>query len=220
MAQKVIENPEQDAIVRSAAINAFTMAGPQRVKRTLVPLLKDESRLIRNEAARVLLSNAYQTLSGNERTQVDLAIQELKTAIMVASDRGGAHMNWAMLCEQQNRVREAQKAYETAIRIQPTMSGPRTNLAALLERMVSQQQLPPQTMQVVKQLRGDEMVLLERDANLAPDNAFVQYRFGLSLYLNGESEKALVYLRKAAELEPEIEDFQLAVKLLLEKLEK
>ena len=86
--------------------------------------------------------------------------------------------------------------------------------------MVSQQQLPPQTMQVVKQLRGDEMVLLERDANLAPDNAFVQYRFGLSLYLNGESEKALVYLRKAAELEPEIEDFQLAVKLLLEKLEK
>ena len=129
-------------------------------------------------------------------------------------------MNWAMLCEQQNRVREAQKAYETAIRIQPTMSGPRTNLAALLERMVSQQQLPPQTMQVVKQLRGDEMVLLERDANLAPDNAFVQYRFGLSLYLNGESEKALVYLRKAAELEPEIEDFQLAVKLLLEKLEK
>ena len=220
VAQKVIENPEQDAIVRSAAINAFTMAGPQRVKRTLVPLLKDESRLIRNEAARVLLSNAYQTLSGNERTQVDLAIQELKTAIMVASDRGGAHMNWAMLCEQQNRVREAQKAYETAIRIQPTMSGPRTNLAALLERMVSQQQLPPQTMQVVKQLRGDEMVLLERDANLAPDNAFVQYRFGLSLYLNGESEKALVYLRKAAELEPEIEDFQLAVKLLLEKLEK
>ena len=220
VAEKVIDSPDQDAMVVAAAVNAFNIASPQKTRQVILPLLKHESRLVRNAAARVLLANAYESLRSDERTQVDLALRELKTSIMAASDRGSAHMNWAMLCEQQNRPREAQKAYETAIRLEPSMSGPRSNLAGLLERLMSQQQLPPQTMAVVKKLRADEMVLLERDANLAPENAFVQYRFGLSLYLNGESEKALKYLRKAAELAPEVEDFQMAVKLLLEKLDE
>ena len=131
-------------------------------------------------------------------------------------------MGWAMLCEGQGRYDEAIKAYETAIRVEPNMTGARTNLASLLERLV--RELPAgqaaQFMQRVSELRAAELPLLRRDANLAPENAGVQYRFGLALYLAGEMDQAMERLNRAAELEPEIEDFRQARDLLKEKLQE
>ncbi|MEM9589293.1 MAG: hypothetical protein AAGA03_18580, partial [Planctomycetota bacterium] len=135
-------------------------------------------------------------------------------------DRAGAHMAWASLCERTGRFRAAIDAYRTAIRLEPTMSGPRTNLAALLDNLGSQQQGPSaiQWMEEAKKLRRAELPFLARDAKLVPDNAEVQYRYGLALYLNGDSEEALERLVKASQLAPDFEDAALAVKLLREKL--
>jgi Flp pilus assembly protein TadD len=59
---------------------------------------------------------------------------------------------------------------------------------------------------------------LARDAELAPSNAFVQYRYGLSLYLDGQETAALAQLEKAVALDPTNPTFQQAVSLLREKL--
>ena len=188
-----------------------------------MPLLNSDIKLLKNEAARVLVaSGTYQNLSSNEQTRINLALKGVKESLMAASDRAGAHLGWAMLCEGQGRFEEAVEAYRTAIRVEPKTTGPRSNLSSLLERIASQQS-PQQAAALIKEadtLREQELPLLERDANLAPENASVQYRFGLALYLAGRMNEAMERLEIATELEPEIPDFRQARDLLKEKLEQ
>jgi len=178
-------------------------------------------RLVRTEAARVLVSSgAYATLSGAQQASVDNALVEVKASMMLTNDRTGAHMGWATLCEARGRYGEAIESYETAMRVEPTTTGPRTNLAALLEQLAGQR--PPteqlEIMVRVKQLREEELPFLGRDADLAPENAPVQYRYGLALYLAGKLDQAMERLERAVELEPDIPTFRQARDLLKEKM--
>ncbi len=222
-AEKVLDNTSEHPIVRAAAINLFLGAAPAQVRKALLPHINDESRLVRTEATRVLVaSGAYQTLRGIDRTRVDLSLREVHDALMVASDRAGAHMGWAMLCEGQGRYDEAVSAYETAIRVEPKMTGPRTNLASLLEGLAGQAGGPrgAELLLRVAELREAELPLLGRDAALAPDNANIQYRYGLALYLAGQMDEAMEMLNRAVELDPAVPDFRQARDLLKEKLEQ
>lgn len=223
-AEKIILAPREDPIVRAAAINVFMNSGnAAKTKKALLPLLKDPIRLIRVEAARVLTaSGTYQTLSGAEQASVDHALAEVKESMMQTSDRAGAHMGWAMMCEARGRYREAVVAYETAMRVEPTTTGPRTNLAALLEQMASQSSpaVQAQIIARVKQLRADELPLLGRDVALAPDIAAAQYRYGLALYLAGKLDEAMDRLERAVELEPQTPAFRQARDLLKEQMAK
>ncbi len=225
LAATILKDQDEPTIVRAAAVGVFAIATPNATKRALLPMLDDPIRLIRNEAARVLVSSgAYQELNPSEKTRVDLSLRSVHDALMAASDRAGAHMAWAMLCEQQGRASEAIEAYETAMRLEPMTTGPRTNLASLLDRIAEEQRQQGQTATAMKSLaraqalRDEELPFLKRDALLAPDNADVQYRYGLALYLHGDETEALAQLEKAVELQPEVELFQTAVRLLKEKL--
>ncbi|TWU32962.1 Tetratricopeptide repeat protein [Novipirellula artificiosorum] len=222
-AKELLENESEHPLVRAAAIGVYMNATPKQAIADLVPFAEHPNRLLRTEAVRVLVSSgAYQQLAGSKRTQIEMATQEVHDTLMVAADRGGAHMGWAILLEQQGRYREAIEAYETAIRVEPKSTGPRTNLAALLEGMAAQTQ-GQQAMEMMlraEQLRKQELPLLARDAKLAPENAFVQYRYGLALYLSGEFDAALERLKTASELEPSTEVFQTAYELLMDKLQK
>ncbi len=171
MAKQLLDNVDENPIVRAAAINLFMGTSRAEIRKSLLPHIDDDSRLVRSEATRVLVtSGAYQTLRGSEQTRVDLALREVHAALMSASDRAGAHMGWAMLCEGQGRYDEAIKAYETAIRVEPNMTGARTNLASLLERLAGE--MPPvqaaQFMGRVAELRAAELPLLGRDAVAGP----------------------------------------------------
>ncbi len=223
VAKRLLDDLNENPIVRAAAINVFMSVPPAEARKALLPHIDDETRLVRTEATRVLVaSGGYQTLRGSEKTRADLALREVKQALMVASDRAGAHMGWAMLCEGQGRYEEAVESYETAIRVEPMMTGPRTNLASLLERMASENRgiQAVQWMQRVAELRVAELPLIARDADLAPDNASIQYRYGLALYLAGEMDKAMERLERAVELSPEVRDFRQARDLLQEKLDQ
>ncbi|TWU47412.1 Tetratricopeptide repeat protein [Rubripirellula tenax] len=222
-AKQLIDDASQAPIVRAAAVGAFALSSPEDARRTLLPLLSDPSRLVRTEAARMLVaSGGYQTLTGAEQLRVDQSLSEVEASLMETSDRAGAHMAWAMLCERRGRIDEAISAYETAIRIEPNTTGPRSNFASLLENVASQNRSPdgPAMMVRVRELRTAELPLLRRDAGLAPDNAPIQYRLGLSLYLAGEMEEALAQIERAVALAPEVAEFQQARDLLKEKLEQ
>ncbi len=221
-AKQILATPNEDPMVRAAAVDAF-MAAPDvvTIRRALMPLLDDQSPLVRCAAARVITaSGAYRALSGAEQLQVDQALEEVKAAIMITSDRAGAQMSWAMLCEARGRYDEAVDAYETAMRVEPMTTGPRTNLAALLENLA--ERAPPnsrsQIIARVAKLRSDELPLLGRDASLAPQNAAIQYRYGLALYLAGQLVDAMDKLEKAVELSPQTSEFRQARELLKKKL--
>jgi len=213
----LIADVSEHPTVRAAAVRALSAGNSTSSKRILMPLLADSSRLVRYEATRLLASGGmYQSLSAGERSQVDLALREVKSTLMVTADRGGSHMEWAAICEQRGRIPEAIEAYETAIRVEPKMAGPRTNLAALLDEVALRGD--DRARVKAEQLRRDELPLLSRDASLAPGIATVQYRYGLALYLSGDLPGALQRLERAVELEPDVPDYQLAVRLLKEKM--
>lgn len=228
-AKEMIESEAEHPIVRATAVRAYGAGDVSltQLRQVLLPLLEDSSALVRNEAARLLASSAiYQGLPAGVRRKVDDVLEEVRKGMMVANDRAGAHMGWAMLCEQRGRYQEAIDSYETAMRIEPRVTGPRTNLAALLESIVQQGrqsgQLSPGRAAAftrrAAELRSEELPLLARDAKLATENPFVQYRYGLALYLDGQEEAALQQLQKAVDLEPSNETFRQAVRLLKEKM--
>jgi tetratricopeptide (TPR) repeat protein len=72
----------------------------------------------------------------------------------------------------------------------------------------------------VADLREDELPRLGRDAELASDNAGLQYRYGLALYLAGKMDQAMERLNRAVELEPLVPDFRQARDLLQQKLDE
>lgn len=217
------DQPDRHPMLRASAASVLAMANPATAKQHLLRLLKDDSRLVRTSAARALLgSPAFQQLSPSERTRLDAVLKEVREEYMATSDRAGAHMGWASVCERLERYGEAIEAYQTAIRIEPKSAGARSNFSSLLERLADS--VSPtdgaKFLAQAKQLRKQELPLLARDANLAAEIGAVQYRYGLALYLDGQLDNALATLKHAVELEPQNQDFIIAVDLLQKKIDE
>ena len=207
-ARKLIADDSQRPVVRAAAARLIGADGPKDAAAYLFPLLRDASRLVRHAAAETLATpTTYRSLSAIQRGDVDRVLDDVLAGLTEASDTVGAHMRWAMLCESRGRDAEAAEAYRRAIRVDPTVAGPRTNLAALIERVGGDGA-------EADRLRREELPLLGRDADLAPDLAAVQYRYGLALYLAGEIEPAQRRLDRAAEIEPDVPTYRHAAEAL------
>ena len=217
VAMKLLDDPADHPLVRATAVNALASESPPSIRRKLIPLLDDPWRQVRTQAAQLLSSpEVYESLTANEQTRVDLALREVKETLDGVADRSGAHLSWAALCEQRGKLPEAIAAYETAIKVEPNVAGARTNLAALLEQIASRGD--QRAVERAGVLRKQELPLLQRDAALVPENATIQYRYGLALYLQGDHSGALAQLNKAVELAPDVDDFKTAVTLLREKM--
>jgi len=199
----------------------------------VLPLLEDPIRSVRAESARVLADVRPNALNDETRKLRDAGLREYRAGITMHGDLAMSHMGLALLAERQRDYNGAVNAYRNAISVQPGVTGPRSNLAALYEGLArgvdpkSQQGLNTQA--EVKRLRAEELQLLARDAKLAANSAPIQYRYGLALYLAGTTAtsaaeanerfgEAKAALTRATELEPETEQFSTALKLLEEKL--
>ena len=228
----LLEN--QHPKIRATAIgNLPGRLDEQRLAQAVVPLLEDPARVVRSEAARVLSGVPEGLLRGFQRQQLQDALTEFGRGLMMNNDRAGAHVMLAILAEGQGQNERAMRAYQDAMRVEPRTPGPRTNLAALYDRLAEMQDRRTQQAAArgdgaaVRQatdeaerlreesarLRSEEMELFARDARLAPNAAFVQYRYGMLLYLHRRFEEAEQALRKAAEVEPNNPQFLLGVAL-------
>ena len=71
----------------------------------------------------------------------------------------------------------------------------------------------------IKELREQELGLLERDIKLLPNPpASLIFRFGLSLYLVGKEREAVAQFVRASELDPSFADYSNTAAELYEKL--
>ena len=223
---KLASDAGENAMVRAAAVAAMGNTDANSIRSILLPLLKDDSTLVRVEAARTIMSSGlYRSMTGTEVLQVDSVLDnEVLPSLALTADRAGSHMAKALIEEQRGNYSAAIDAYQTAIRVEPTTAGARTNFAAMLENLASDKSRPQseQEQMVAKanELRQRELPLLKRDADLASDNAELQNRYGLALYLSGDYEKSLARLQKAAELAPDVPRFQQAYELLKQKMDQ
>jgi tetratricopeptide (TPR) repeat protein len=230
---------DSDPQVRVAAIsNLQGRLDAQRLVMSLVPLLNDPLRVVRTEAARVLATVPASAMRGAERKQLKDVLAEFEKGMMLSNDRAAAHMTMGILYESLGEDDRALEAYETGIQVEPTATGPRTNLAALCDRLaeaadgkarqaalLGNRKSESEAVRTAvdyreraAKLRREELEWLERDAKLVPNSASVQYRYGMSLYLHrrlDEAERALV---SASQLEPNNPQFLLGVVLFYKEM--
>jgi predicted CXXCH cytochrome family protein len=203
---------DPDPQVRAVAAASLQGLPTRPLLEHVSPLLHDPIRAVRQQAARTLAGLSEMALKKPEREARRLALDEYRQSLLAHGDQSSAHLSLGILAERERQPQLAVAAYETAIRVQPAVTGPRSNLAALLEQLGQHEQ--------AKQLRLEELALLERDAKLAPNNAAVQYRCGLALYLHGRLEEAESALKSACRIEPREPEFLLALTLLYQKQER
>jgi Flp pilus assembly protein TadD len=198
--------------LRAVAIRCLTELPPERLVPLVAPRLTDPVRLVRQEAAQRLADVPRQRLKLADQQALVRALDEYQAAQRLHPDLAGAHTMLGVLAERMNNPQQAIRAYELAMHVQPSVTGPRSNLAGLYDRLGNPA--------AAAKLRQQELVLMERDVRLAPTHAALQYRYGLLLYLNDQSEAAVSALERACELEPHVADYHLALALLLERLER
>ena len=181
-AQRIAERSlsDREAIVRAAAADYFTDAEVADRVRYLVPLLSDPVRHVRHAAAEAL-ATVPRSMVSSSAAKLDQSLDERRATLMVDNDLASTHISLALIAERQQDLNRAAKHYLQAIHVQPGVAGPRTNLAALYDQM--------NRLDDARQLREQELPLLERDAKLAPDSDALQYRLGLYYYTLGSSIK-------------------------------
>jgi tetratricopeptide (TPR) repeat protein len=206
-----------DPLVRAEARRQLGTLPKRSLLKDLKPLLSDPSRLVRTDAARLLMTLPKEEFSTDEeREALGKAFDELVVSLEANSDQSGAHTTLASIYEQAGMWRKAIDCYRKAIYVQGDVVGPRSNLAALLDQLGKQAE--------AKQLRREELKLLERDVRLlkesGQENAPLLYRLGMSLYLHDRFDEAERALRRAFELEPQTPEFAAALALFCEKFER
>ncbi|MBA61201.1 MAG: hypothetical protein CMJ76_02440 [Planctomycetaceae bacterium] len=234
-----LQNPNEPQL-RVAAILAlqnYRDAGTNKnpfttVRNHVIPLLDDPIRSVRTAAAQVsseVPSNFWPT---DSIRKFQRALEELEEGLMVNNDRAATHLTLGSIYENLRQHNKAEQAYRLAIQVEPNATGPRSNLAELYTRLAENitrqyqqnpQQAPPNTQQTLQnylmeaeKLRNDEFVNFQRDASYAPENAAVQYRYGLALYRKGQLEDAVEVLRTVHELEPRTPIYMIALSRLLQ----
>ncbi|WP_425615020.1 HEAT repeat domain-containing protein [Anatilimnocola sp. NA78] len=216
----LLKDPEPQ--VRAAAVIALQGASDSSVRQALVPILDDPSRLVRTEAARVLARLPDDQLRGDKLLRLREVIAEFEQSAKIMNDRAEGHLMLGVLAETRGRLSDAQRHYETAIGVQPNVTGPRGQLAMLLERLIEEaqetaqrasQQGNKQAMEEalapipslhfeMERLRQDELSLIERDARLIPEEPNMQQQLGFARHTQGWRKEAAHALLAAYELDP------------------
>lgn len=210
ISEKQLDDPHP--LVRAAAATNVAASVSDRRAELLVPLLKDPDFVVRRVAARGLVG-AMDQLSGDDRSLLQLELNEWIRGLLANNDRSGAHLAIGDLRLQMRQFEAAQDAYQMAIAVEPQALGARGQLANLLEALAADQIIPaeshPGVRQQVLSLRKEELELLQRDVERAPDLAIVQYRYGRELVAHNDLPAALTALSKAVALEPTMAEYQL-----------
>ena len=204
-------------LVRAAAVRASAGKESNELVQAVAKLLDDPVRIVRMAAAHRLAGYGRQLTRLGFGSVLDRAIQEYRKAQEVMSERAGAHINLAYISIQQGQLDDAVESLRNAIRLEPYLTGPRGELARILEQFDTENR-EEKHREEIRRLRTEEADLLARDCKLLPQNAALRYQRGMLLYLLGEHEQALTMFREACRLDPNSYPSHLALALLCEKM--
>jgi tetratricopeptide (TPR) repeat protein len=200
---------DSDPIVRLAAVRVLPGDDQQRLVSDLASVINDPERSVRIATATRLAQLPRLTLTDSQRQAFERAMVEFRASQELSLDHAGAHLMLASFDRQQGRLKEAVEHLVDAIKLEPYLSGPRGELASLLQANKGNEG-------EIRQLRSEEAELVERDSKLAPDNADIFYRLGLLRYTLGQVLQADEALRAACDKAPNNYDFRMALALLQE----
>ena len=194
----------------------------ERLARPMARMLYDPARLVRFEVAKVLSTLPDGRLNGKERRTRDALVVEYMAGLTATNDPVSANLALGIFHESSQiggpDIKSAIAAYQTALRLGPHTTGPRTNLARLLDEAGRQDE--------ATRLRKEELQLLARDVRHLPASvpppmrAAVHFRYGLALFLDAQIQQSREELEKAHQLDPNHPYFLFVLAKLYEQLEE
>jgi predicted CXXCH cytochrome family protein len=179
---------DDDPAVRAAAVRSLHRVAPEERIPLITPLLGDHARAVRIEAARVLSGVPREWFDAAERRAYEVAFGEFVAAQNESLDMPGAHLNLAVVCENEGKHALAEEHYARALRIDPDFTPARLNLSRLLNG--------------VGRNAAAETVLKEGIVRI-PDQGELHYSLGLLLAEEDRLDEALNAFSRAAERMPE-----------------
>lgn len=170
---------DKEVLIRLGGLRTAEAIPPEQ-QQILIPLLQDQQRAIRIEAARLLAGNP--AVTGNPN--FIHARQEYIDSQQINADRAPALINLAGLAIREQRIQEAEKLLQTALKLEPYYIPASINLADLY-RMTGREQ------------EGKKVITTA--LNIVPDNAELNMSYALWLVREKQIEQAIPLLRKAAQ---------------------
>jgi len=209
----------RDPQLRLSAVRSVSGLAPLELVPLLAPRLTDSIRSVRALAARLLAAAPRRALTPDQEKALDAALVEYVEGEKASADRAGAHMNLGSLYEELGDIEAAAEAYKTAVRLEPYLAGPRTNLAAIYDAGPDAPARLARLRDVKKarELREEELPFLRRDVELLPEDPMPRYRYAMALYLLGRLDDAQKQLVLLCEMAPREQQFRLMLTLLYEK---
>lgn len=176
-----------DPLVRLGALSGADGIEPTVKHQLLVPLLDDDVRAVRTEAARILTAVPMERFTESQRAKLDRVLDEYRETQQLNADWPEAHMNLGLVDAQLGELEEAERRYQRALELDPYFARAYVNLADLYRVMG----------------RDEKSVAILREAPDDLDDAGVHHALGLALVRTKRDEEALAELRRATELMPE-----------------
>jgi predicted CXXCH cytochrome family protein len=225
-ARGALEDPE--ALVRMTAVSALADLRGPNLADLLAPMLRDPVRAVRTEAARGLSQVPIGELPPEDRDAFREALGQYMLGQESLADQPFAHVNMALVYDNQGRTDLAQAQYETAVRLDPRSLPARNNLGRLYadQAAAAEKRVPL----LVKAGRDEEAAELEQQirrqramaeeqflAAIGAHPGFVEVRDNLArlYYVEGKTAEAETQFRKIIELQPRLAEARYSVGLML-----
>jgi tetratricopeptide (TPR) repeat protein len=212
---------DTDALVRSQAVRSLEPLSPQERVHLAAPLLTDQVRYVRIEAARLLAGTPPDQLQEAQKSALDHAMTELIASEMASAERPESHMNLALLYAQMGRASEAESELQTALRLDPKFVPAMVNLADLYRMqhrddegqkwLVKAIAVEPNAAEPIYALGllkirqkqyPDALGLLAKAASLQPNNTQYSYVYAVALNSAGHPDGAIDVLQQAHQRRP------------------
>ncbi len=154
----------------------------------LLPLLADETRALRTEAARMLMTVGEEQIPPKYKEPYRKALEEYKQVLIYNADFPNGKFSLANYYYNQNDLNNAERFYLAALKQDKELHYIKLNLATLYNRLN----------------QNDKAELLFKDyLKYEPDNADALYSYGLLLSEMGRYDESLARLLEAAKAAPD-----------------
>ncbi len=207
-----------------------TPAVAQTIAAPIIKQLEHSTSRIRIQAARSLVNLRPELLASlmgpEQQSNLQEAMLESQASLMMNNDQAIPHAMMASLNERIGDFVQAEKDYRNAIKIEPNVPGPRTNLTVLLEakrQSLKDAAARERVSQEIQALRLAENKLLAVDVERAKDLSNthgLHYSYAMSCYLQEDFDNAKKHMKIALGQQPESQQYLQALSLLLDKLEE
>ncbi len=175
-----------DAIIRTSTVRALTFLPLNQRYQLLQPLVDDDVTAVRMEVALSLAGVPLDQIPAEQSKQLQGLFNEYVEIQTRHADMPGVQLQLGIFYVSQGNLASAELAYREAIRLNSQLIPAILNLADLLRQ----------------QNREDEARARLLDAlKIAPEHGAVLHALGLLETRSGQTDKALQYLGRAAEVE-------------------